>query len=138
MVVSLLTGAICAVLSGSVVQAINGFTKLRKAFLILDGIMEIENSYFEKTKSMNKTADSRSQTLPNGGSDSDQDVRQDSNQASTFSDKKSSELLDFDHKSFGLTSYVDIFIHSGTRLCYGILLVVFSMIGTPCEDTSSI
>jgi len=42
-----------------------------------------------------------------------------------------SKLLDIDPASVGITSHTDIFIHSGTRLCYGILLVVFSMIENP-------
>ncbi|POS84753.1 hypothetical protein EPUL_001163 [Erysiphe pulchra] len=129
--ISLLTGAICSVLSGSVVQAISGFTKLRKAFLILDGIMEIEISYFEKNISMNNFSATRSLKVQNGGNDSNQGARLDPNKASTLS----FEPLDFDHKCLGITSYTDIFIHSGTRLCYGILLVVFSMIGMPYEDT---
>ncbi|RKF60114.1 Inclusion body clearance protein iml2 [Erysiphe neolycopersici] len=130
-VVSLLTGAICAVLSGSIVQAISGFTKLRKAFLILDGIMEIEISYFEKILTMNKFAATSSLSVPNGGNNLNQGVNLDPNKASTFSDRKGIELLDFDQESIGITSYTDIFIHSGTRLCYGILLVVFSMIENP-------
>jgi hypothetical protein len=42
-----------------------------------------------------------------------------------------SKLLDIDPASVGITNHTDIFIHSGTRLCYGILLVVFSMIENP-------
>lgn len=42
-----------------------------------------------------------------------------------------SNLLEQDPAELGITSHTDIFIHSGTRLCYGILLVVFSMIENP-------
>jgi hypothetical protein len=42
-----------------------------------------------------------------------------------------SNLLEQDPAALGITSHTDIFIHSGTRLCYGILLVVFSMIENP-------
>lgn len=42
-----------------------------------------------------------------------------------------SKLLDIDPASVGITNHTDVFIHSGTRLCYGILLVVFSMIENP-------
>ena len=42
-----------------------------------------------------------------------------------------SRLLDIDPASVGITSHTDIFIHSGTRLCYGLLLVIFSMIESP-------
>lgn len=33
--------------------------------------------------------------------------------------------------TLGITSHTDIFIYSGTRLCYGLLLIVFSMIENP-------
>ena len=42
-----------------------------------------------------------------------------------------SNLLEQDPATLGITSHTDIFVHSGTRLCYGILLVVFSMIESP-------
>lgn len=42
-----------------------------------------------------------------------------------------SKLLEIDPASVGITSHIDIFIHSGTRVCYGMLLVVFSMIENP-------
>lgn len=42
-----------------------------------------------------------------------------------------SGLLDVDPASVGITSHTDIFIHSGTRLCYGLLLLLFSMIENP-------
>jgi hypothetical protein len=42
-----------------------------------------------------------------------------------------SKLLDIDPASVGITSHTDIFIHSGTRLTYGILLVVFAMVENP-------
>jgi hypothetical protein len=42
-----------------------------------------------------------------------------------------SKLLEIDPASVGITSHTDIFIHSGVRLCYGLLLVIFSMIENP-------
>ena len=40
-------------------------------------------------------------------------------------------LLDVDPAEVGLTTHTDIFIHSGVRLCYGMLLIIFSMIDSP-------
>ncbi|KAI6249807.1 Inclusion body clearance protein iml2 [Erysiphe necator] len=129
--VSLLTGAICAVMSGSVVQAISGFTKLRKAFLILDGIMEIEVTYFEKYKPAGQSTSIKSETTPRDNNSSAKANVLDPNRASISIDSESLELSNYNLKISEITSYTDTFIHSGTRLCYGILLVVFSMIENP-------
>ncbi|KAH7403498.1 outer membrane protein-like protein iml2 [Cadophora sp. MPI-SDFR-AT-0126] len=161
------SNAICAVLSGSVTGAMGGFFKLRKSFMTLDGIMDIESKYLQKraasrrgSVASRKDAESESIRLPHGGDGA-------SLQAVTTDDEKAaiagaavlngtpgspmlnrtqtstttgslqiptrveSKLLDIDPASVGITSHTDIFIHSGTRLCYGILLVVFSMIENP-------
>ncbi|EKD15804.1 breast cancer protein [Drepanopeziza brunnea f. sp. 'multigermtubi' MB_m1] len=46
--VSQLTSAICAVMSGSVTGAMGGFFKLRKTFMTLHGIMDIEAKYLQR------------------------------------------------------------------------------------------
>ncbi|KAH6719061.1 outer membrane protein-like protein iml2 [Leptodontidium sp. 2 PMI_412] len=166
--ISQLTSAICAVLSGSVTGAMGGFFKLRKSFLTLDGIMDIESKYLQKRaasrrgsvasrKDAGSRSDKESVSLPFGGDGA-------SLQAITTDDEKAaagilngipgspvlnrtqtsattgslqiptrveSKLLDIDPASVGITSHTDVFIHSGTRLCYGILLLVFSMIDNP-------
>lgn len=40
-------------------------------------------------------------------------------------------LYDMDPTTAGITNHTDIFITSGTKLCYGILLVVFDLIESP-------
>lgn len=165
-IVSQLTSAICAVLSGSVTGAMGGFLKLRKSFLTLDGIMDIESKHLQKQAanrrgSVASRKDAGSVTSATGGDGA-------SLQAVSTEDEKAaiaagaaalngapgspmlnrtqtsattgslqiptrveSKLLDIDPASVGITSHTDIFIHSGTRLCYGILLLVFSMIENP-------
>jgi Protein of unknown function (DUF3808) len=175
-IVSQLTSAICAVLSGSVTEAIKGFYKLRKAYLTLDGIMEIESNYLKK-RTGSRDGSLASTTVPldhspeNGFTNSPRyshhenqsysasetganektsfeipgspkgsagneprtsDLDRDVDKLSLHSPTRvESKLLDIDPASVGITSHTDIFIHSGTRLCFGILLVVFSMIENP-------
>ncbi|KAG0650016.1 Inclusion body clearance iml2, partial [Hyphodiscus hymeniophilus] len=169
-----LTSAITAVMSGSVTQAISGFYKLRKAYLTLDGIMEVESQYFKKRASSRRTsAVSRRDTINRMKTQDSSNTQKMSGDAANPSieaimekvptlneqapdpnlirtstevenalgptisippilpTRTKSNLLDQDPESLGITSHTDIFIHSGTRLCYGILLVVFSMIENP-------
>jgi hypothetical protein len=160
--ISQLTSAITAVLSGSVTEAIRGFYKLRKAYLTLDGIMDIETKYFQRLR-----ASSESSVASRGNTTSRQSNYQMVTPPSTmngssarssneFTGEKDaiigsasapngsvssemeptllrvqSKFLDQDPATLGIDSHTDVFIHSGTRLCYGILLVVFSMIENP-------
>lgn len=139
-----LTSAITAVLSGSITEAIKGFYKLRKAFLSLDGILDIETKYL---KQLNNA--SRASLVSQTKAISPTTPQTSSNQGGSFTpiDEKQEPPLpenlppiDVNGKNFELdpllaakvfTTHTDIFIHSGTRLCYGLLLLVFSMIESP-------
>ncbi|KAF8867095.1 outer membrane protein-like protein iml2 [Acephala macrosclerotiorum] len=170
--ISQLTSAICAVLSGSVTEAVRGFYKLRRSYLTLDGIMEIESNYLKKrvasrrssmasrkdtagfaanhlaantppasshgtsvgaTGELNTADEKASLRAPNMHSNvEDLDLHALPDLAPlNIATRVESKLLEVDPASVGITNHTDIFIHSGTRLCYGILLVVFSMIENP-------
>ncbi|KAI1008015.1 Inclusion body clearance protein [Podosphaera aphanis] len=150
-----LTGAICAVLSGSVIQAVSGFAKLRKAYLSLNGIMEIEAAYFKKLKTQGRLVESRlastntknvipdqEPAVPKGPHEKnnlettsstdeiDSAIEPLNPQLFLYSDYDQ-DIMEFDPAAMGISSHTDIFIHSGVRVCFGSLLVVFSMIENP-------
>lgn len=162
LIVSQLTSAICAVLSGSVTEAVKGFYKLRKSYLTLDGIMEIESNYFKQQRAApgsrtgsragppsnqlpvtspsrtsfgdpsglettDEKASLRAPSLHSNATGGEPHSLPDAN----IPTRVESKLLDVDPAAVGITNHTDVFIHSGTRLCYGILLVVFSMIENP-------
>lgn len=135
--------------------------KLRKAYQTLDSIMQIESKYLKakmagRKYSVASSPLSRQQTKKfseNGNSsihlneDEKTNGHAEKDEATLLDELNSSEnhyqfinptitrtqsrLLDVEPASVGIKSHTDIFIHSGTRLCYGILLLVFSMIENP-------
>ena len=168
------TGALAAVLSGSVTEAVKGFYKLRKAYITLDGIMEIEARYFKQKGrprrgsrlswaslgSRPTTQEAENTPVGSEGVSASSSVEFSSEKLASIEPSNApnekvrnnpehlggftpisplpptpvsvrSHLLEEDPENLGFTEHTDIFVHSGTRLCYGILLVVFSMIESP-------
>lgn len=186
--------AVIGVLNESLTDGIKGFYKLRKAYIILDGILESEKRYMQgkdrgsinnsrktSTDSLRSTGSARSTARMPGGFD-------DEGPHSTFSPKEktvgprletgrdlddnaSEEFYDADEGYEGLDNTtekvastssdnnkrtlpsqpvrqttqhmldhspgsdvfgnpIDVFIHSGSNLCFGFLLLLISMVSS--------
>ncbi|EER42913.1 mitochondrial outer membrane protein iml2 [Histoplasma capsulatum H143] len=166
-----LMAALVGVLNESLTESIKAFYKLRKAYIALDNIMQMEEKYLQE-ESARKMASSnislppnhslamptkplvnRSDTSKAPGITSDRasgsqlgngkpDEPRLSNDATAFSsteaEKSSSQPpepppsptqhLDQDPDSNLFTNPVDAFVHSGANLCFGLLLLLISMV----------
>ncbi|EDN06872.1 conserved hypothetical protein [Histoplasma mississippiense (nom. inval.)] len=163
--------ALVGVLNESLTESIKAFYKLRKAYIALDNIMQMEEKYLRE-ESARKMASSnislppnhsltvptkplvnRSDTSKDPGITSDRasgsqfgndkpDEPRLSNDVTAFSstdaEKSSSQPpepppsptrhLDQDPDSDLFTNPVDAFVHSGANLCFGLLLLLISMV----------
>ncbi|KAF5705881.1 mitochondrial outer membrane IML2 [Fusarium mundagurra] len=142
-----LMGAVVGVLHESLIDAMKSFLKLRKAFMTLDAIIEAEAKTLkempqstseaslsakpvtELNKSMEKLeieSASGTQTPTNG----------DSSSSSTTEDEKIDEGAPLrearskptESDSVLLENPLDIFVHSGANMCFGMILLMLTLV----------
>ncbi|KAI9831101.1 MAG: Mitochondrial outer membrane protein iml2, partial [Thelocarpon superellum] len=100
-----LMSAVVAVLNESLTESIRGFYKLRKAYVTMDALIDAEQKYLAGRPTTDKAA------LPLGEKE---------NRDRQSSDPTSEEAV--------FAGTLDNFIHSGASLCFGLLLILISMI----------
>lgn len=134
-----LMSAVVGVLNESLTESIKGFYKMRKAYLALDSILKMEQAFMQ-TKNSGDTspADQGEATKPlptatveaKGLSQrlSDLSVSQESSVSESSADPSPADMLSHDPDSDIFKNQIDVFVHSGSNFCFGILLVVISMV----------
>lgn len=140
--------AVVGVLNESLTESVKGFYKLRKAYITLDAILKMEEKFMlerqsgqapESTRSSESFSRSRGPgkahtdpTLSHSSEDAltaqINDLNIHDSAASTASAGTSTNMLNIDPDSDLLKNQIDVFIHSGANFCFGILLLLISMV----------
>ncbi|KAL1954659.1 hypothetical protein VTO42DRAFT_853 [Malbranchea cinnamomea] len=154
-----LMAALVGVLNESLTESIKAFYKLRKAYIALDGVMQMEEKYLRAQGTKGDPTSSRTSSEKNskssdsssirGGSDpglKEPPSRTDHSKADVELDSAVSALslsgeehitpiisaphlhLTHEPDSEIFANPVDAFVHSGTNLCFGLLLLLISMV----------
>ncbi|GAP82811.1 putative mitochondrial outer membrane protein iml2 [Rosellinia necatrix] len=143
---SYLMSAIIGVLHESLTEGIKSFYKLRKAYIALDGIIQAENAYLKKrqqgTTSPNRTAQhtdaSQHEKMPGAFVDDDDDTdaeflnadepRSGDQTTEPGQDLPSRGGFETGPDSDIFADPVDAFTHSGATMCFGVLLLIISLV----------
>ncbi|KAG2415522.1 hypothetical protein HFD88_006713 [Aspergillus terreus] len=143
-----LMSAVVGVLNESLTESIKGFYKMRKAYITLDGILKMEQKFMQmkrsgelsppelaqsSSRSSGQGADAKSNpTTPvEAGGLSQKLSELNVSREPTDSDmsvETSSDMLSHDPDSDIFRNQIDVFVHSGANFCFGILLLLISMV----------
>lgn len=142
--------AVVGVLNESLTESIKGFYKLRKAFLTLDAILQMEENFIrakrsgaatpsqssrKSTDSLRNLASTKHHTDPGMGDHVPADAKLSHRLADIDISKElgdanpaTGNMLNLNPDSDLFKNPIDVFIHSGANFCFGILLLLISMV----------
>ncbi|KAG9254418.1 uncharacterized protein F5Z01DRAFT_674159 [Emericellopsis atlantica] len=147
-----LMGAVVGVLHESLVEAMKSFYKLRKAFLTLDGIIQIEKGVIGEATPGEAFSDqgTSGENTPRDKDDSGSEVFVDAKETLTPVVEEKKELITAEttpepsisgeaqtslpvmkppaETELLMTDPVDVFIHSGANMCFGILMLMLTLV----------
>ncbi|RDH38929.1 hypothetical protein BDQ94DRAFT_134916 [Aspergillus welwitschiae] len=138
-----LMSAVVGVLNESLTESIKGFYRLRKAYITLDAILKMEQKFIMQARNSGNSTSTES--LPRGagqgaGSKSVPaspvepiDLKKELSDLSISADSETSasgpsDMLSHDPDSDIFKNQIDVFVHSGANFCFGILLLLISMV----------
>ena len=131
-----LMGAVVGVLNESLTESIKGFYRLRKAYIALDGIAKMEEKFMEQRAAKGIAPTSSDLSKPSANSEAKASAASGLS-VKTPGDAAASEISQFstpgsninhDPDSDIFKNEIDVFVHSGTNFCFGILLILISMV----------
>lgn len=145
--------AVVGVLNESLTESIKAFYRLRKAYIALDAILKMEEKFMElrdpsrelltSSSDLSKVGpislDTSSQSLDKGQTNSAEEkdltksvsgmnISEPASSVSGTSTPNESNIITHDPDSDIFKNEIDIFIHSGANFCFGILLLLISMV----------
>lgn len=127
--------AVVGVLNESLTESIKGFYKLRKAYFALDAVLKMEEKFMQSKQAAVMSRPSSAASLKgkegvsvNVSEDPFNLKVDDAGTGPVSSSTSTSELINHDPESDIFKTQIDVFIHSGASFCYGVLLLLISMV----------
>ncbi|KAL4914142.1 hypothetical protein BDW62DRAFT_148193 [Aspergillus aurantiobrunneus] len=127
--------AVVGVLNESLTESIKGFYKLRKAYFALDAVLKMEENFVQSKRTGASNSASPTPSLKGEGattvnvSDDFSNPKVDDTGTGPVSSRTStSDVINHDPDSDIFKNQIDIFVHSGANFCYGVLLLLISMV----------